>query len=53
MHGKGEETWADGSQYLGDYCSGSKEGAGTYLWTDGSRFYGEWEHNEINGYGMI
>ena len=53
MHGKGEETWPDGSQYLGDYTEGQKDGLGTYLWADGSRFYGQWASNEINGYGMI
>jgi hypothetical protein len=24
MHGKGEETWQEGSQYLGDYIEGMK-----------------------------
>jgi hypothetical protein len=30
QHGKGTETWADGSCYQGDYANGRKHGVGGY-----------------------
>ena len=40
QHGKGHETWADGSEYFGEYNNGKKEGCGIYIWKDGSKFTG-------------
>ena len=40
QHGKGVETWHEGSQYEGDYVLGKKEGLGKYIWADGSEYEG-------------
>lgn len=40
MHGKGEETWEEGSMYIGNYFKGMKHGEGIYIWKDGSKYSG-------------
>lgn len=49
QHGKGKETWADGSKYEGEYWAGKKQGFGKYIWADSSQYEGSWENNEISG----
>ena len=45
----GTETWPDGSEYVGLYELGKKEGFGKYSWVDGSFYMGEWKDNKIHG----
>lgn len=40
QHGHGQETWADGSKYEGEYWEGRKHGQGKYTWVDGSSYDG-------------
>jgi hypothetical protein len=49
QHGKGVETWNDGSKYEGNYVNGKKQDKGTYTWADGSKYDGEWNDNKICG----
>jgi len=49
QHGKGVETWTDGSCYDGFYKDGKKHGNGKYSWTDGSCYDGDWYENKIRG----
>lgn len=46
---KGTELWPDGSEYIGFYEMGKKDGFGKYTWTDGSYYIGEWKDNKIHG----
>ena len=50
-HGRGIETWPDGSRFEGDYYAGLRHGKGTFLWADGSSYKGEFKYNCIEGYG--
>ena len=34
QHGKGHETWKDGSEYFGEFVHGCKQGCGVYIWPD-------------------
>ena len=45
----GSEVWPDGSEYIGLYELGKKDGFGKYNWTDGSYYLGEWKDNKIHG----
>ena len=40
MHGKGKDTWPDGSYYEGDYAHGKKNGYGKIVWTKNSFYEG-------------
>lgn len=51
--GQGQETWPDGSAYLGLYALGKKDGFGKYCWTDSSVYFGEWKDNKIHGYVTV
>jgi hypothetical protein len=45
----GTETWPDGSEFIGLYELGKKDGFGKYNWADGSYYIGEWKDNKIHG----
>lgn len=50
QYGQGIESWGqDGSEYIGLFENGNKEGFGKYTWGDTSYFIGEWKDNKING----
>mmetsp|Transcript_31953 Transcript_31953/g.77527 ORF Transcript_31953/g.77527 Transcript_31953/m.77527 type:complete len:214 (+) Transcript_31953:241-882(+) len=44
-------TWDDGSQYVGSFFNGLRDGKGTLYLQDGSEYRGEWELNEMHGQG--
>ena len=48
-HGVGNETFADGSKYIGDYEHGTRTGKGTFAWSNGQHYTGEFHNDEIQG----
>ena len=50
-HGKGAETWKDGSKYEGDYLRGLRTGKGVFVWPNGSKYEGHFKNNKIEGQG--
>ena len=38
QHGDGTEKWPDGSEYVGQYANGMKEGKGKLTWADSSSY---------------
>jgi hypothetical protein len=52
QHGRGKETYPDGSKYEGGFCcAGKRSGFGKYVWKDGMVYEGEWKDNEQHGQG--
>lgn len=51
-HGRGRQTWEDGSSYDGMWEAGQKQGYGVYSWQDGERYEGEWRADEEHGRGV-
>ena len=45
QHGYGHEKWSEGSEYVGVYTDGRKEGIGMYRWPNGNVFKGHWSGN--------
>jgi hypothetical protein len=43
MNGHGIYTWKDGSQYIGNFVNGKKDGKGKYKDINGSIFDGYWK----------
>lgn len=39
-HGEGQEKFANGDVYIGNYMNGKPEGYGEYYWSNGSSFKG-------------
>ena len=52
-HGKGTETYKDGSNYVGDFVKGKKEGFGTFTWSDGRVYTGEFKEGYMHGKGKL
>ena len=53
MHGKGTETFANGSVYVGEWRNDYKEGKGTFSYADGSEYVGNFEKGWIKGQGIL
>ena len=51
-HGRGVQTWADGTRYEGDYVDGKKHGRGVYTWADGTRYEGDYVDGKKHGRGV-
>jgi hypothetical protein len=51
-HGKGEETWDNGSRFVGNFNKGRREGYGEFYWNDNSSFKGEFSNHNIEGFGI-
>ena len=43
---QGSETYSDGSQYVGEFRNGQRNGQGTLLYADGTMYSGEWRDGE-------
>ena len=41
-HGKGLETYPNGSVYQGEFVNGKREGKGFFKWPNGEEYDGEW-----------
>ncbi|XP_074574618.1 uncharacterized protein LOC141831080 [Curcuma longa] len=50
--GDGIESWARGSQYLGQYRQGMRHGFGTYRFYEGDSYSGEWVGGQSHGCGV-
>jgi hypothetical protein len=50
-HGQGTSTWADGSNYVGEWKNNKRDGQGTYTWTSGSKYVGDWRMGQRYGNG--
>lgn len=51
QNGHGQETWADGAQYNGEYRNGNLTGTGHFSWPSGSRYEGEFLDGRLDGSG--
>jgi len=49
IEGKGQEYWANGEVYDGEYRDGTYNGEGTYYYKDESETTGEWKNGEQHG----
>ncbi len=47
--GKGEDFFADGTTYKGDYVDGFFDGQGEFLYPDGSYYKGEFKKGQRHG----
>lgn len=50
-HGRGDQSWADGSVYQGNWANDKRNGRGRYISSDGSVYEGQWRHNMFHGNG--
>ena len=53
MDGIGVLTFADGSQYTGQFQNGKQSGRGRMTQANGDIYQGEWKNNLANGYGSL
>lgn len=53
FHGRGRETYADGSSYTGEFVRGHREGRGQMRYANGSVFDGSWLEGAKHGKGRI
>ena len=55
MHGTGQFTFPDGTEYIGEFQNGLQHGMGLLTTTDGLQNYGEWVNGECktSGYNVI
>ena len=44
-------TWADKSEFDGDWVDNKITGHGVYSWPDGRKYEGDWLENNMNGQG--
>ena len=52
IHGKGHQIWlSDGSEYIGDYVQGLREGQGRFKYANGDTYEGGWMENFMHGQG--
>lgn len=51
-HGKGVQTWPDGSKYIGDWYQDSAHGKGKLIHGDGDVYEGYWKNDKADGYGV-
>ncbi len=47
----GKYTYADGSNYIGEFKDGLRHGQGTYTFASGQKYVGEWKDGKRNGKG--
>ena len=50
-HGKGIQTWPDGSKYEGYWKNDMANGKGRLIHADGDVYEGEWVNDKAHGYG--
>ena len=50
-HGKGKQTFVDGSVYIGTFSRGLADGHGVLLYPDGTEYVGEFTRGKFNGIG--
>lgn len=50
-HGRGKETYPDGSVYEGQYINNFKTGRGKFIWKEGATYEGDFVDNNIHGFG--
>lgn len=50
-HGKGKQTWKDGSVYEGWWRYDKAYGPGRLIHADGDFYIGQWENDKAQGYG--
>ena len=48
QHGKGVLTFADGSQYEGEWRDNTIAGQGTLTFWDGKKYRGEWKDDKFD-----
>jgi hypothetical protein len=48
-HGYGVYTWADGSEFKGNWDQNKITGYGIYYWEDGRVYNGYWKDNNMHG----
>ena len=51
-HGKGEQQWADGAHYIGDWRNNLAEGEGVFNHANGDVYTGEFYQDRANGFGV-
>ena len=49
----GNETFANGSKYVGEFKDGRYNGQGTFTYADGNNYIGEWKDDKRNGQGTF
>lgn len=47
------KTFADGTEYVGEYKDGKRHGKGTLTFGDGNTFVGEWKNGATHGKGTL
>ena len=52
-HGRGVITWADGTQYEGEWCDGKRHGCGVFAWADRQLYEGEFVEGKRHGHGAF
>ena len=50
-HGKGKQTWKDGSVYEGWWIHDKANGSGRLIHADGDYYIGQWSNDKAQGYG--
>ena len=50
-HGRGEQTWTDGSKYVGWWAQDMANGKGRLIHADGDVYEGEWLNDKAHGQG--
>eukprot|EP00567_Pseudictyota_dubia_P005600 CAMPEP_0197441764 /NCGR_PEP_ID=MMETSP1175-20131217/7953_1 /TAXON_ID=1003142 /ORGANISM="Triceratium dubium, Strain CCMP147" /LENGTH=407 /DNA_ID=CAMNT_0042972095 /DNA_START=498 /DNA_END=1721 /DNA_ORIENTATION=+ len=51
--GYGEQTYASGNKYEGEWKDGKREGRGTMTWDNGQKYIGEWRNGKPEGHGTL
>jgi hypothetical protein len=51
-HGKGVQTWKDGSRYEGYWKFGKAQGKGRLVHMDGDVYEGQWLDSKAHGFGI-
>jgi hypothetical protein len=52
-HGKGVDTWANGSRYEGDWVQGKQHGKGVLTYCSGIRYEGDFVQDKRHGKGVL
>ena len=51
QHGRGKQSWADGSKYEGEWRNGMAHGIGLIQHPNGDQYEGEFMNGQANGFG--
>jgi len=51
INGQGTYTYADGSEYVGEFRDGKYHGQGTYTFSNGDKYVGELRNDKHHGQG--